>query len=144
MINREPIAVALLNLVSATAGAVTVSRELRHFNEVQPEEMPYLCLVGGNQVVDQTTRSGPPKYLLRFDVYLYVNRKDSADPAQTLLNNMLDALEASLQPEQCFPEQTLGIGTVRHCRVNGTISTDEGTLGDVAVAVVPIEVLAVG
>jgi hypothetical protein len=56
----------------------------------------------------------------------------------------LDALEAALAPSPVTGIQTLGLpGMVRHVTISGKVETDEGVLGDQAVAIVPIEILCV-
>jgi len=59
------------------------------------------------------------------------------------INQILDELEAALAPPPgpSF-KQTLG-GLVEHCWINGEIQTDEGTLGNQAVAIIPIRMLVV-
>jgi hypothetical protein len=52
------------------------------------------------------------------------------------LNQLVDAIELALSPGPAFEEQTLG-GLVSHCRIVGEIETDEGVLGDQAVAIIP-------
>jgi len=61
-----------------------------------------------------------------------------------LLNPMLDALEAALAPLPATGIQNLGLPTmVQHAYIQGKVETDEGVLGDQAVAVIPIEILCI-
>jgi hypothetical protein len=72
----------------------------------------------------------------------------SSDPylaPASVLNPLIDALEAALAPLPMNGVwQNLGFpASVMHTYINGTIETDEGALGDQAVAIVPVEILAV-
>jgi len=59
----------------------------------------------------------------------------------TTLNNEVDAIVAALDREPASGMQTLG-GLVHDCRIAGDIETDEGRLGQQAVAIIPIEIIA--
>lgn len=138
--NREAIYAALYNLLLGVPGIVVAERRLRHWNDVKPVEQPYLCVAQGNQTATQ----GNPvigvsaKWVLEADIYVYVQTRGKQIPG-TVLNPILDAIEQALEPP--FPDidkcQTLG-GLVEHCWIEGTIETDEGTLGDQAVAIIPV------
>jgi hypothetical protein len=61
-----------------------------------------------------------------------------------LLNPLLDSLEAALAPSPATGIQNLGLPTmVQHVYIQGKIETDEGVLGDQAIAVIPIEILCI-
>lgn len=142
--NREAIYAALFNLVANVPGIVVAERRLRHWNDVRAVEQPYLCVTQGNQTATQ----GSPvigvnaKWQMEADIYIYVQTTGKQVPG-TVLNPILDAIEQALAPP--FPDinkcQTLG-GLVEHCWIEGTIETDEGTLGDQAVAIIPVHILA--
>lgn len=142
--NREAIYAALFELVSNVPGVIVAERRLRHWNDVKPVEQPYLCVAQGNQ----TTTQGNPvkglhaKWLMEAEIYVYVQTTGKKIPG-SVLNPIIDAIEQALAPS--FPDiqlcQTLG-GLVHHCWIEGTIETDEGTLGDQAVAIIPISILA--
>ncbi|EHU2374009.1 MULTISPECIES: hypothetical protein [Acinetobacter calcoaceticus/baumannii complex] len=142
-INREAIFMALFDLLKNIDGFVTAERRLRHWSDVPDIEQPYLCLAQGQQSVAQGSPATgvKPKWTLYADIYLYARTTGEQVPS-SVLNPLVDAIEAALQPE--FPEiekcQTLN-SLVTHCWIDGTIETDEGTLGDQAVAVIPISIL---
>lgn len=139
--NREAVFGALFTLLQTATGFKTFSRKLAHINDVAPEMMPYCAMVCRSQRVEQTQHT-PPKYTLPVDLYVYVTSQGTDNVPQTTLNNCLDAIDAVLAKVNVFPETNLGLGNVKHVRVQGEIQTDEGTLGDFAVAVVPIEIIA--
>lgn len=136
--NREPIYSALFAKLAGSAGYVTTSRRLKHWNDVQPEQQPALYLAQKGEIA-LTVRGQPTKWTLTVDVYVYVRTTGEQSPGP-LLNNLLDAIEAALAPNAIENAQTLG-GLCEWCRIEGAIETDEGTLGDQAVAIIPIHLL---
>ena len=77
------------------------------------------------------------------DFYVYGQAPDELTAPATVLNPLLDAIEAALAPPASSNVQTLG-GLVCHAWIAGKIETDEGALGGQAVAIVPIEILVSG
>jgi hypothetical protein len=142
-VNREAIAAALFNLAKTPSQLVTTSRRLKHWSDVPAEEQPALFQTQGKENIDTGTQrmGGPNTHKIDFQLYVYVHNTDPTIPPSALLNALLDALEAALTPTP-GTKQTLG-GLAQHAFISGSIETDEGVLGDQAVAIVPIEVLAV-
>lgn len=141
--NRESIAAALFTLVSSVGGFKVTSRRLKHWSDVPAEDQPALFQAQGKEIVDITTQrmGGPNVHRFAFQLYIYVHNNDLNVVPSSLLNPFLDAIEAVLTTTP-GTKQTLG-GLVQHAYISGAIETDEGVLGDQAVAIVPIEVLAV-
>jgi hypothetical protein len=138
MINREAIYAALFAKLAASAGYALTSRRLKHWNDVSKEQQPALFMAQGNQTAN-TVRGQPTRWTLSVDAYIYARTDGAATPG-LILNPLLDAVEAALAPNAIENAQTLG-GLVEWCRIEGAIETDEGTLGDQAVAIVPISIL---
>jgi hypothetical protein len=71
----------------------------------------------------------------------------SSDPyaaPASILNPLLDSLEQALAPSPASGIQNLGLpDMVQHAYIAGKIETDEGVLGDQAIAIVPVEILCV-
>jgi hypothetical protein len=138
---REPIYAALFQLVSAIPGVTTASRRLKHWADVPPADQPALFQVQKGETV--TDRRGlPPKRVLAVELFLYAQSGGDPGiaPAQ-ILNPLIDAIEAALAPDGPPPAvQNLG-GLVSHAWIEGRIETDEGVLGDQAVAIIPIHLL---
>jgi hypothetical protein len=131
---REAIFTELAKRIRAVPGVRTFSRRWRPWSEVPSNEQPALFMVCQNQTVAVDGRGIPPKRRLAVRLYLY---SQNSDPG--LQNDLLDALEAALEP---VDEETLTLGgLVSHCRIEGEIETDEGLLDTQAVAVVPISIL---
>ncbi len=136
---REPVMTALFERLSGAARFVTASRRLRHWSDVAPEDQPALFMAQRSGGVLERVRGQPAKLTLRADVYVYAHTTDGTAPATTL-NDLLDAIADALEPDPHPGVQTLD-GLVHHCWIDGDIETDEGTLGDQAVAIVPITII---
>lgn len=137
---RETIYAALFAKLAASASFVTTSRRLKHWSDVATNQQPALYMAQKSEAA-ATTRGQPTRWTLSVDVYIYV-RTDGGQTPGPLLNALLDAVTAAIAPDNAIENvQTLG-GIVEHCWIEGSIETDEGTLGDQAVAIVPIYILA--
>ena len=146
-LTREGINQAIFTLVSSLAGFNTLSRRLRHWSDVTPEQCPAFFLSMGNQRSRQDPSGNPPIWTYEYVGDLQVHSEDENLPPSTLLNQFLDQIEAALKPvvygAPGFPGsvQVLGDLTnrIRHCWIT-EIETDEGVLGPRAVATFRIEV----
>jgi hypothetical protein len=139
---REPVYAALFALLSAAAPFATASRRLRHWSLVDPAEQPALFVVQKRETA-KAAEGSPTAWRAAVDLYVYCQAPDDETAPATVLNPLLDALEAALAPtggDVALGTQTLG-GLAKHCWIAGAIETDEGALGGQAVAIVPIEIL---
>ena len=139
--NREPIYVAQFSLLAAVPGLVTSSRKLLHWSKVPAIAQPALFMAQGSEVAKRVTGQ-PTVWTLDVKAYLYVNTSGDVAPTTTL-NSILDAIETTMNPALAGSHQTLG-NLVHDARIEGTIETDEGTLGDQAVAIIPIRIITAG
>lgn len=148
-IDRELIASALFRVVSASANFTTINRRLRHWADVAPGEQPALFMSerGGE---GRSERSNlPVLWTLNFDLFIYTYSSDPYLAPAILLNPLIDSVERALSPTYAPDGAVTGYNQlglsemVRWARVMGRIETDEGVLGDQAMAIVPVEVLAV-
>ena len=137
--NREAIYSALFAKMSAAAGFATASRRLRHWSDVGAVEQPALFQVQRSETARRDAGL-PSKWTLAVDLFLYAHAADDATAAATVMNPLLDAIEAALAPDPVTNVQGLG-GLAAHCWIAGKVETDEGVLGGQAVAIVPIEIL---
>lgn len=139
MINREAIYSALFARLSAVPGLKTASRRLKHWTDVPSGEQPALFQAQRNQSANNTAGT-PTVWELYADIYIYVSNE--SDTPSATLNDLIDAVEAALAPDNRIKNTcTLG-GLAVFCFIDGMIETDEGTLGDQAVAIVPIKIVA--
>jgi hypothetical protein len=142
MIAREPIYAALFALVAAAGDFVTVGRRLRHWSDVAPAEQPALFASQRSESAAVQALGAPTAWTLSVDLYLYVHSSDPYLAPATVMNPLIDAVEAALQPDAVTGVQNLSLpAMVQHAYIAGKIATDEGVLGDQAVAIVPVEIL---
>ena len=138
---RELIAKRLFARFTATPGFTTISRNYRHWTDVAPSEQPALFIRQVRQSNEQE-KGIPTKWTFEFELAVYAHADNPDDVPTTIQNNLIDAVEYALRPDDwnthCL---TLGF-TVSHCWINGAIETDEGLLGQQTVALIPITILA--
>lgn len=139
--NREQIFAALFQQLATIPGIATVSRRLRHWNDVPPDEQPALFLAQGDQIAN-SDHGMPTIWTMQADVYIYCHGGSDPDSVpSTDVNVLLDAVEDALKPDYTG-YNTLG-GLVYDARISGQVETDEGLLGQQSIAVVPIKITAV-
>lgn len=144
MIEREAIFSALWSLAAQSADFATAARRLRHWSEVSPAEQPALFMSQKGGAATVKALGAPVVWTLSADFYLYAHSSDLFTAPASILNPLIDALEAALMPAPTTGLQDLGLpGMVQHALIVGKVETDEGVLGDQAVAVVPVEILCV-
>ena len=142
MIAREPIYAALFARAAGAAGFVTADRRRRHWDEVAPAEQPALFMSQHGETAQIKALGAPPVWTLRAELYLYAHASDPYLAPAMVLNPLIDAVEAALAPVPATGVQDLGLPQfVQHAYIAGKVETDEGTLGDQAVAVIPVEIL---
>jgi hypothetical protein len=142
MIIRESIYAALWELAAGAASFASANRRLRHWADVASAEQPALFMSekGGTAVIKAL--GTPIVWTLYADFYVYVHSSDPYLAPSMLLNPLLDALEAALAPLPVTGIQDLGLpAMVQHAYIAGKVETDEGVLGDQAIAIVPVQVL---
>jgi hypothetical protein len=144
MINREPIYAALFDVLAGAADFTLVDRRLRHWSDVAPAEQPALFVAQKTELASVRTLGAPTVWTLAVDLFVYAHSSDPYLAPATVLNPLLDAVEAALAPSATTGVQDLGIPSqVQHAYISGKIESDEGVLGDQAVAIVPVEILCV-
>jgi hypothetical protein len=144
MISREPIYAALFGRLETAADFAVVDRRLRHWSDVAPPEQPAQLMAQKTELANVRTLGAPTVRTLAVDLYVYAHSSDPYLAPATVLNPLLDAVEAALAPSATTGVQDLGLpGQVQHAYISGKIETDEGVLGDQAVAIVPVEILCV-
>lgn len=138
---REPVYSALYARSAEVIGLNLVRRRLRHWSDMSPGEYPALFQGQGNEV-NVKQRGLPNRWTLSPLQYLYAYAGEdlSVDPS-TLINPMLDRIEAAYPDEGSPNVQTLG-GLVSHAWIT-KIETMEGVLGAIEVAIIYFDILVV-
>jgi len=144
MIVREQIFTALWALGANAARFASANRRLRHWTDVAPAEQPALFMSekGGQAAIKKL--GAPIVWTLYAEFYIYAHSSDPYLAPVTILNPLLDAFEAALAPSPTSGIQNLGLPQmVQHAYISGKVQTDEGVLGDQAIAIVPVEILCI-
>jgi len=137
--NRETIYSAVFALVSSVPGLVLKSRTLKHWSDVSYVDQPCLFQTQTKENAIQNIKM-PTRWTLHIDLYLYAHtRGDTTISPSSILNPLVDAINVLFTPHPAAGEQTLD-GLVEKCRIEGTIETDEGLLGEQGVVIIPIVV----
>lgn len=160
-LDREAVFVALFERLTPllkAAGVVTFSRRVIPASRVTPEMQPAVYLVKGNEAPKQA-RDLSPQWSLSAELYVYCSAKvdmnGTPKSASTLMNQVLTAIEASLELQtgevetpSTFEPHTTGTtlnGKVSHCWIGpGEVMVVEGPDGEQSVMIVPLDLLAVG
>ncbi len=142
MIEREPIYAALFARVAGAAKFVTAGRRLRHWSGLTAAEQPALFMRQKTEIAKVATLGAPTVWTLIVDLYVYAHASNPYVAPATILNPLIDAVEATLAPLAATGLQDLGLpAMVQHAYIAGKIETDEGVLRDQAVAIIPVEIL---
>jgi hypothetical protein len=142
VIVRESIYAALWALGAGAASYASVNRRLRHWAAVAPAEQPALFMAEKGGHAATKALGAPLVWTLYADFYVYVHSSDPYLAPAMILNPLLDALEAALAASPATGIQNLGLpAMVQHAYISGKVETDEGVLGDQAIAIVPVEIL---
>jgi hypothetical protein len=142
MIAREPIYAALFALVAGAANFVTAARRWRHWSELTPAEQPALFMLQKSELATVPTLGAPAVWTLAVELYLYAHASDPYGAPASVLNPLVDGVEAALAPSAVTGLLDLGLpAMVQHAYIAGKIETDEGVLRDQAVAIIPVEIL---
>ncbi len=142
MIDFELIFSTLFTLLSGSSGSfVTVSRRAKPWSEVPQNQQPALFQEQHDFKVTQKAVGFPAVYHLEADAIIYAYSTDKTISPAQVINPLISGVVNTLAPD-VNGQQTLGLSNVSHCWIEGAIETDEGKLGDQAVAVIPIKILA--
>jgi hypothetical protein len=131
-----------VQLGTATPFFITASRRIKLWGDVPSNQKPALYLI---ETHDQRTQQPPQglqsKLLMKASAVIYTFTGSDVDIPSTQLNNAVDALEATLVPDDPYRNVfTLG-GLVYRCWVEGMIIKTPGDLDGEGMAIVPINIL---
>lgn len=117
------------------------SRRLRHFNDVGEADTPALFLTQNNEISEAITNM-PTKWTFTPEIYLYVNIGNDNDLSPyTILNPILDKIQFLFDIKMNTNYNMDGL--INHVKIAGTIENDGGTLGQIAVAIIPLQISVV-
>ena len=139
---REAIMTALFALVSAAGPFATASRRLQLWTELSAGETPAIFMAEREEQYDRKGEGLPPVVTMNVDLYIYTKPGlESGVTPSSVLNPLLDAIDAALAPSRVTGRLTLG-GIVTHCRIEGKVFKDPGDIDGEGMAIIPIKILA--
>lgn len=145
MINTELAYAALFDLLASlkkpSGSFVTVSRRLRHVEDVDPAQMPGIYQLQLSRTPEAQTFNGIATWILRAHWYIYVSAPNMNAPSSPLLNPRVDDALALLPQE---PNQAIAItlnGQQVILTMDGPVEFFEGLLDTKAVARIPLKMI---
>lgn len=142
---RETICDAVLALLATAQldgqpAFVTTSRKFVQWDQVSESQQPAQYLVEGSEHASEQNSYGETKWRMRLVLWVYCLHSPETDVPGTLLNNLLDSVEAAIMPPP-GQTQTLG-GLVANCYIDGEVLKSVGNLPDdvQSIAVVPFTI----
>lgn len=135
---RENVYNALFTILCGAPGLVTKSRRLLHWTDVPVAQQPALFMVRKSETAQRESNK-PCIWICEVDVYLYVNQSNAKRSPDEILNPILDYI-TTVMTAPMGRNNDLG-GLAYYARIEGTIETDEGALGNQAAAIIPIRIL---
>lgn len=138
ILNREVAYAALFARLSGLREFKTITRRLKHWQDVSAEEQPALYMehTGENAYI---VRGQPTRIVLEVDLWIYVQTE--WEPAGPALNPLLDSIQTVLEPSNVGDRVMTLNSVVHHVWIEGQTQIFEGDLGTTAVAIVPVKML---
>lgn len=118
-------------------------RRLRLWGDVPLDQRPAFFQFEGGRGLYTWSTEATLKRTIRPQWFIYFNAKDPASVGASLINPVLDALDAALKPagaDIATGRQTLG-NLCYHCRIDGDPFQDPGDLDGDGLVVIPINIL---
>jgi hypothetical protein len=145
--SRETIYAALFQVLQGIPGLNGSSRQWVHYSHVSPAEQPYLVLREFGETYEwRLGGPGPATKILIANaiLYTYNANPEVEEWSASILNNMVDAIEATLHGKvEQGQAQTLG-NLVRWCRLQGRQTIYLGSEQQQSVTMLEIHSLAMG
>ena len=143
-VTRDAVLNALANLVaSAYAWTTGPSRKLKLWTDVPAASRPACFLFEGGLESYAWSEGAVPKRVIEAKIFAYLNARDHAVLGATLLDDVMDALDAAFAPrgaDDALGRNTLS-GQVYSCRIDGKVLKDPGDLDGDALLVVPVKLV---
>ena len=142
-IREQAVAALLARVASAYPWAAPPSRRLKLWSDVPPAMRPACFLFEGGTETFSDAADAASKRSLQVRLFIYVDAHDPAAVGATMLNTIMDALDAALEPagaDLALGRVTLG-GTVHRASIDGKPLKDPGDLDGDGLLVVPITVV---
>lgn len=140
-ISREAAVQALFLQLCKAQIFNSASRKVKLAADVEKTDMPALFLMKTKEIYERGQGIGAPaKTTLFCEALIYIADTEGQEVPSTQMNNVLDAIEATLAPDPIQTRCTLG-GVVYNAWIEGEVLSVPGDLEGIGIIVVPIKVL---
>jgi len=136
----EALAALLASAYDWTTGP---SRRLKLWTDVSMANRPACFIFEGGFETYAWSEGAIAKRIIEAKVFIYLNAKDPNVIGASLLNDVMDALDAAFAlsgNDLLIGRNTLG-GLVSQCRIDGKLMKDPGDLDGDALLIVPIKLI---
>lgn len=142
MATREAVFAALFARLQAIPGVLTTSRRMTLPSQIAPGDMPRLMLWEQPELARHQTNTPEKRVWEAWAVIVFINA-DLAVPGATIINPMLEAIEAALAVDD-FGRNVCSLGgLVHYARIEGSVIKETGDTDTTGLggAVVPIKIM---
>ncbi len=144
MTSRENALEALATLLASSYDwRMGPSRRLKLWTDVSMANRPACFIFEGGFETYSWSEGAIAKRVLEPKIFIYLNAKDPNVNGASLLNKVMDALDAAFAlsgDDLLTGRKTLG-GLVSHCRIDGKLMKDPGDLDGDAVLIIPVKMI---
>lgn len=140
--SREAIMQALFARLQTVPGIVTFSRRMTLPHRVAPADQPCLMLWEQPET-ERIVTAAPPRRILEAWAVIVFTNSDPAVAGATVINPLLDAIEAALKADDPARNVCSLGGIVHYARIEGLIVKETGDTDTTGLggAVVPIRIM---
>jgi hypothetical protein len=136
---REDIYNALFGLLKDLTGIQNAARRFITWDQLQPEELPYLMQIETRELAEVNGRGIPVRWCLTVEA-LVVVESTKGDSPYPIINPLIDVIEKALFKDPNLGAETLG-GKVSQVRIKGAVEKGQDKLGTKGWFIVPLEVV---
>lgn len=103
---------------------------------------PALYLFQHREIGETKERGKPTKWYLHANLYVYALNADQSLSGGQILNPLIDAVEGALAPKPVEGNVLSLGGLVSRAYIEGPVEVAEGNIDNIAVAVIPVVIIA--
>lgn len=136
---REDVYNALFALLKSLTGIQNAARQFIPWDQLQPEELPYLMQVETKEMAEVNGRGIPARWCLYVEALVVISSEKGNSP-YPVMNPLIDIIEGVFFKDPNFGAETLG-GKVSQVRIKGAVEKGQDKLGTKGWFIVPLEVV---
>src|SRR5580765_4499961 len=123
---REDIYNALFGLLKDLTGIQNAARRFITWDQLQPEELPYLMQIETRELAEVNGRGIPVKWCLSVEALVIVE-STKGDSPYPIINPLIDVIEKTFFKDPNLGAETLG-GKVSQVRIKGAVEKGQDKL----------------